>query len=163
MLKLPVALSVLLALATPAAAAPVGADAARCLGGGPALLVAVRGLKSATGRLRVQTYGARPADFLAKGRKMRRIDLPVTATAMEVCIAVPGPGRYAVAVRHDTRANGSDWNDGGGFSRNPRLSIFNYEPKHAQVAIDVGAGVSRVPVIMQYRNGASIGPVRRGG
>lgn len=163
MLKLPVALSALLALATPAAAAPVGADAARCLGSGPALLVAVRGLKSATGRLRVQTYGARPADFLAKGRKLRRIDLPVTATAMDVCIAVPGPGRYAVAVRHDTRANGSDWNDGGGFSRNPRLSLFNYEPKHSQVVIDVGAGVNRVPVLMQYRNGVSIGPIRREG
>ena len=163
MLKLPLIFSVLLALPTLTTAAPVGADAARCQAGGPALLVAVRGLKAPSGRLRVQTYGARPADFLAKGRKLRRVDLPVTATAMDVCIALPGPGRYAVAVRHDTKTNGSDWNDGGGFSRNPRLSLFNYEPKHSQVAIDVGVGVIRVPVVMQYRNGASIGPVRRGG
>ena len=69
-----------------------------------ALLVGVSGLKSRTGTLRVQLYGANPADFLAKGKKLRRIDVPVTATAMDVCIALPQPGRYAVAVRHDADA-----------------------------------------------------------
>lgn len=167
-MKLPLVLALLLpaliAAPAPAAAAPVGPDAPRCQAGADALLVSVTGLKSRAGTLRVQLYGADPADFLAKGKKLRRIDVPVTDQSMDVCVALPQPGRYAVAVRHD--ANGdrkSGWNDGGGFSRNPRVSLTALKPKHAQVAFSVGPGVHRVPVVMQYRHGLAIGPIRQGG
>lgn len=154
------------ALATPAAAsraAPLGPDAARCASG-PALLVGVTGLKSRFGTVRVQLYGDKPADFLAKGKRMRRIDVPVSGTEMDVCIAVPGPGLYAVAVRHDADGNGkSGWNDGGGFSRNPSIKLTSLKPRHSQVAINAGAGVQRVPVVMQYRQGLSVGPIRKSG
>lgn len=146
-------------------AAPVGPDAARCNTGAPgeALLVHVTGLKSGRGTVRVQLYGGNPAEFLAKGKKMRRIDVPAVASAMDVCVALPGPGKYAVAVRHDADANRkSGWNDGGGFSRNPPIRLTNLKPKHSQVAINVGPGVHRVPVVMQYRQGLSIGPLRKG-
>lgn len=155
---------VLLGLApqTPLAAAPVGPDAARCVAGNDALLVNVTGFKSLGGHLRVQLYGPNPADFLAKGKKLRRIDLPVTADVMDVCLALPEAGRYAVAVRHDANGNRSnDWNDGGGFSRNPRISLTNLEPRYNAVAITVGPGVHRVPVVMQYRRGLSIGPLKK--
>ncbi len=152
-------------LAVPAAnAAPVGPDAARCNAGAPgeALLVRVTGLKEPRGTVRVQLYGGDPAEFLAKGKKMRRVDVPATGASMDVCIALPGPGRYAVAVRHDADANKkSGWNDGGGFSRNPKVSLTNLKPRHSQVAINVGPGVHRVPVIMQYRQGLSVGPIRK--
>ena len=40
-------------------------------------------------------------DNLVRGKKLKRIDLPVTrAGAMNVCVAVPKPGNYAIAVRH---------------------------------------------------------------
>src|SRR5687768_4619744 len=67
------------ALATPAQAA-LGPDAASCREGAsePAVLVNVTGFKNRAGRVRVQLYGSNPSDFLAKGRKLRRIDLPVT-------------------------------------------------------------------------------------
>ena len=165
MLKLPFAIAAVLLAAAPAVAVPVGPDAPRCRAGNNALLVSVSGLKSRAGTLRVQLYGANPADFLAKGKKLRRIDVPVRADAMDVCVAVPQPGRYAVAVRHDADANRkSGWNDGGGFSRNPQISLSSLTPKYRQVAINVPPGVHRVPVVMQYRRGLSIGPVgRRGG
>lgn len=165
-MKLVLAIAALASLAAPAtaAAAPLGPDAPRCRAGDNALLVSVSGLKSRAGTLRVQLYGANPADFLAKGKKLRRVEVPVTAQAMDVCVAVPQPGRYAVAVRHDADQNRkSGWNDGGGFSRNPRISLTNLEPKHRQVAINVGPGVHRIPVVMQYRRGLSIGPIRQGG
>ncbi len=153
-------------LAAPAAvAAPVGPDAARCNPGAPgeALLVHVWGLKSQSGTVRVQLYGADPAEFLAKGKKMRRIEVPVSGSEMDVCMGLPGPGKYAVAVRHDADANRkSGWNDGGGFSRNPRISLTSLKPRHSQVAMDVGPGVHRVPIVMQYRQGLSIGPIRKG-
>ena len=168
-LKLPTLLVASLAIAAlpvaaTALAAPVGPDAPRCRPGANALLVSVSGLKSRAGTVRVQLYGANPADFLAKGKKLRRIEVPVTAQAMEVCVALPQPGRYAVAVRHDADQNRkSGWNDGGGFSRNPRISLTDLQPKHRQVAFDVGPGVHRIPVVMQYRRGLSIGPIRQGG
>lgn len=163
MLKNSVVLAAAAMLAAPVSA-QAGPDAASCReGGGSALLVAVSGLKSSAGMLRVQLYGADPAEFLAKGAKLRRIEVPVTDRAMDVCVALPQPGRYAVAVRHDSSGNGSDWNDGGGFSRNPAISLTALKPKHSRVAFDVGAGVQRVPIVMQYRRGLSIGPIKQGG
>ncbi len=151
--------------AIPAAAqAALGPDAAACEAGSgkSAFLVNVSGFKAQTGRVRVQVYGSDPSEFLAKGAKLRRIDLPVTATRMPVCIVVPSAGTYAIAVRHDVKGNGSDWNDGGGFSNNPKLSLTNLKPSHAKAAVSIGRGVKPVDVVLQYRQGLSIGPIKRG-
>jgi uncharacterized protein (DUF2141 family) len=148
-----------------AAGAALGPDAASCRDGAgePALLVNVSGFKNRVGRLRVQLYGSNPAHFLAKGKKMRRIDLPVTPDGpMRVCVAVPKAGLYAVAVRHDANNNrNSDWNDGGGFSGNPRISLLAYKPRYAEVKIPVGNGVKPVDVILNYRQGLKIAPLGR--
>ena len=148
-----------------AAQAALGPDAASCKSGAsnPAVLVSVNGFKHRGGKLRVQLYGSNPADFLAKGKKLRRIDLPVTGSGpMRVCVAVPKPGKYAIAVRHDADNNGkSGWSDGGGFSRNPSISLFDLKPKHSEVAIPVGNGVKPVDVVLNYRQGLSIKPIGR--
>ena len=154
-----------IALLAPAGAAEaaLGPDAAACSPGSrrPAFLVSVNGFKNRVGQLRVQLYGGNPADFLEKGKKLKRIDLPVTrAGAMNVCVAVPKPGTYAIAVRHDADANGkSGWNDGGGFSNNPRLSLIKLKPSHRATAVTVSEGVRTVPVVLNYRSGLSVGPV----
>ena len=165
-LKLGIAASALAFVAPATAAeAALGPDAASCRDGAgePALLVNVSGFKNRVGRLRVQLYGSNPSDFLAKGRKMRRIELPVTPDGtMRVCVAVPKAGNYAIAVRHDANNNrNSDWNDGGGFSRNPRLSLVGGKPQYAEVNIPVGYGVKPIEVILKYRQGLKIAPVGR--
>ena len=145
-----------------AAEAALGPDAASCRTGAgePAVLVNVTGFKQRAGRVRVQLYGSNPADFLAKGKKLRRIDLPVTGTGpMRVCVAVPKAGEYAIAVRHDVSGNGSDWGDGGGFSRNPKLSLLNLKPKYQNVAIPVGNGVTTIDVVLNYKQGLTIKPI----
>ncbi len=145
-----------------AAEAALGPDAASCRTGAgePAVLVNVTGFKERAGRVRVQLYGSNPADFLAKGKKLRRIDLPVTATGpMRVCVAVPKAGEYAIAVRHDVKGNGSDWGDGGGFSRNPKLSLLSLKPKYQSVAIPVGNGVKTIDVVLNYKQGLTIKPI----
>ena len=152
-----------LALAAPATAqAALGPDAASCQNGAgaPAVLVNIEGFKNRAGKVRVQLYAA-DSSFLGKGKWLRRVDLPVTGSGpMRVCLSVPKPGKYAVAVRHDTKGNGSDWNDGGGFSRNPKISLMDLKPKANEVAIAVGAGVKPIDVTLNYRKGLSIGPVR---
>ncbi len=146
-----------------AGAAVLGPDAAACAPGaaGPALLVRVDGFKAHTGMMRVQLYGSNPADFLAKGRKLRRIDVPVDPRGvMDVCVALPATGDYAVAVRHDVDGSGkSSWDDGGGFSRNPKLSLLSLKPDFGNVVIRAEGGVKRLDVTLQYRKGLSIGPI----
>jgi uncharacterized protein (DUF2141 family) len=148
--------------ATPAAAA-LGPDAAACSAGAnrPALLVSVNGFKNRVGKLRVQLYGGDPRTFLERGAKLKRIDLPVTRSgAMNVCVAVPKAGTYAIAVRHDADANGkTNWNDGGGFSGNPKLTILKLKPSYRSAAVAVAGGVRVVPVVLNYRSGLSIAPI----
>jgi uncharacterized protein (DUF2141 family) len=161
--------TVALATALTASAAPaqaaLGPDAAACSPGAnrPAMLVSVNGFKNRIGKLRIQLYGGNPADFLERGKKMKRIDLPVTrAGAMNVCVAVPGAGTYAVAVRHDADNNGkTNWNDGGGFSNNPKLSLFKLKPSAHAVSVAVGRNVKIVPVVLNYRSGLTIAPIGR--
>jgi len=155
----------LLALAAPAQAVVLGPDASACSPGSneAAALVRVDGFRRHTGNLRVQVYGANPAEFLEKGKWVKRVDLPVSAAGpMEICVALPRPGNYAIAVRHDMDGNGrSGWNDGGGFSRNPRISLASLKPDHARVVLAFGAAPRPVAVVLNYRQGLSIGPIRQ--
>jgi uncharacterized protein (DUF2141 family) len=147
-----------------AAPAALGPDAAACRAGGnaPAILVYVDGFRARSGNVRVNVYGADPDKFLARGQYVRRIDLPVSrAGAMQICVALPQAGRYAVVVRHDQDGNGrSGWSDGGGFSRNPRLSLTSLRPNFDNVAFNVGQSPIPVDVVLNYRFGFSIRPVR---
>ena len=159
-----VAVAALALSAQPTAAqAALGPDAASCREGSkqPAVLVNVNGFKSRTGRVRVQIYDK--STFLVKGKRVRRVDLPVVASSMPICVALPGPGSYAVAVRHDVNGNNksSDWNDGGGFSRNPKISLMDLKPTYNEVAVPVGNGVRPINVILNYRQGFQIKPVSR--
>ena len=150
----------LLALApSQAPAAPVGSDAAACRAGQPSMLVRVSGFKRASGTVKIALYEA--DGYLAKGGKLRKVVVPVRSkAAMDVCIAVPRAGRYAVAVHHDLNGNGDkDGSDGAGFSGNPRLSITALKPPFGRTAVEVGIAPRRVAVVLQYRKGLSVGPV----
>jgi uncharacterized protein (DUF2141 family) len=157
------AAGVALAAYPAAAQAALGPDAASCQAGSsrPAVLVNVEGFKAKSGRVRVQIYDS--SNFLVKGKRVRRIDLPVTSASMPICVALPGAGTYAVAVRHDVDGDNDsgDWSDGGGFSRNPKISLMRLKPTFSNVAIPVGNGVKPVNVVLNYRRGLSIGPVER--
>ena len=132
---------------------------------GPAMRIEVRGFKQIRGNLRVQIYGSDPAQFVKGGKRLARIEEPVRTDPIRVCVPVPGPGRYAVAVRHDLNGDGkSGLSDGGGFSGNPSLSlgdaISGRMPHYDEVAVTVGSAPLKVDVVMQYVRGLSIGPVK---
>jgi uncharacterized protein (DUF2141 family) len=124
----------------------------------PTMTVRVSGLKNGAGKVRVQAYGA--SGFLGKGAWVRRVDVPLNGRrSLEVCVPLPKPGQYAFVVRHDANANRkSDWNDGGGFSRNPKLSLMG-KPSFAQTAVTVPDGPARTNIVMNYRSGFSVKPV----
>ena len=126
----------------------------------PTMTVKVTGLKSGNGKVRVQAYGPGGATFLDKGKWVRRVDMPLNGRrSVEVCVPLPRPGQYAFVVRHDANANRkSDWNDGGGFSRNPKLTLMG-KPSFAQTAVNVGSGPSRTTIVVNYRQGLSVKPL----
>jgi uncharacterized protein (DUF2141 family) len=163
MTKLPFLGLIALALATSASADPreTSPNDKSCANPSlPTMTVRVTGLKSGAGKVRVQAYGPGGASFLDKGRWVRRVDMPLSGRrSVDVCVPLPKPGQYAFVVRHDANANRkSDWSDGGGFSRNPKLSLMG-KPSFGQTAVTVGDGPAKTQVVMNYRSGLSVKPL----
>jgi uncharacterized protein (DUF2141 family) len=129
-------------------------DMSKCYAGqGPAVMVTVNGINSSDGMVRVQSYRGTGADWLKKGRWINRIEAPARAETMTFCMPVPGPGTYAIAVRHDANGNRKTdiTQDGGGMSNNPSINIFNLgKPSYKKTAIEVGSGVKSIRIIMKY-------------
>lgn len=146
-----------LAAAAPAAAQfrqTIGNDMSKCQdASGPAVMVTVDGIKSSSGRVRVQSYRATPADWLEKGRWLSRIEVPARAGTMRFCMPVPSAGSYGIAVRHDTNGNGDTdlTRDGGAMSNNPSINILNLgKPSYKKTAFPVGDGVKAIRIQMRY-------------
>ncbi len=143
-----------------ALAAPAASATGECTPGRPAVLVHVAGFKQASGQVKVSLYGADTSRWLVKKGRIAKVKVPVTGRAMDICMPVPAPGRYALAVHHDLNANGGrDRQDGGGYSRNPKVSLFNPKPSFDRAAFSVGASPARVGVTLLYIHGLDVGPV----
>lgn len=128
-------------------------DLSRCEGSGPAVKVQISGINPAHGLLRVQLYRGIEGDWLKTGRWLNRIEVPARASSATVCMPVPGPGTYAIAVRHDVNGNGETdiRTDGGGMSNNPAISILNLgKPSYKQTAFSVGKDVKTISIRMRY-------------
>lgn len=129
-------------------------DVRRCTADrGPAILVTIDGVKSSSGKVRVQSYRATSEDWLAKGRWLSRIEEPAKAGTMTFCVPLPASGTYGIAVRHDVNGNGGTdiRTDGGAMSNNPAISIFNLgKPSYTKVGVPVGNGVKSIRVQMKY-------------
>ena len=150
-----------LAAAAPAQSA-VGPHAKLCEAGKPAVLARVSGFKVPRGTLSVKLYASN-SRFLEKGAFLRKVEVPVTrAGAIDVCVPVPSSGRYALSVRHEVGAEKSR-SDGGGFSGNPKLSLFDAilkrKPNLDTVSFTVNGSTRVVPVVLYYLQGGSLRPV----
>lgn len=120
---------------------------------GPAIMVTVDGIRQASGTMRVQTYRANAAEWMAKGKWLTRIEVPARAGSMTFCVPVNAAGTYGVAIRHDVNGNGSTdlRTDGGAISNNPSISIFNLgKPSYTKVGVPVTTGVRSIRVQMKY-------------
>ena len=139
----------------------IGSDAAACSSGGPAIRVAVEGLKDRTGELKLELYPANDADFLKddrdlikEGKFFRRVRLPTPPSGpINLCIRVPSPGPYALLFSHnrDGKNKFNFWQDGAGFVSNEKLG--RSRPKLAQARINVPEGVVSVTIRAQYLRG----------
>lgn len=131
----------------------IGNDPAKCKGDGPAVNVTISGIKSGTGKVRVQLYRATKQDWLVSGRWIYRIEVPAKAGTMTVCMPVPQAGSFGIGVRHDVNGNGETdlTQDGGGASNNPSVNIFNLgKPSVDKAAFAVGNEVKAITIRMRY-------------
>lgn len=157
-----VALSMLFALASQAGSAVLattcGSSTERA-----SVMLNVTGFKRPTGKINIWVYGSNATDFLARDKRILRLQFPVPSNGpMAACIALPGPGRYAIAAHHDIQSNDKrDMSDGLGFSGNPPLSLLRLKPTYSQTSFMVGQATRQVNVIMLYRSGLSIRPAAR--
>ncbi|MDZ3830211.1 MAG: DUF2141 domain-containing protein [Sphingopyxis sp.] len=120
---------------------------------GPSALIQIDGIKSSSGKLRIQSYRATSSDWLAKGRWLSRVEVPARAGSMTVCVPLPEAGSYGIAVRHDVNGNGKTdlRSDGGGMSNNPSINIFNLgKPSYKKTAFAVGNAPKNLSITMKY-------------
>ncbi len=158
----------------PLASSPeLGKAEGRCRPGesGPALQLVAKGLKDRTGTLKAEVYPSVEGDFLQDdnillnaGKTFRRVEVSIPQSGDPlICIRIPSAGAYSVLVMHDRNSN-HKFNisqDGIGFTGNPRLGWS--KPRAAATRINAGSGLTRVEVVMNYRNGlVSIGPLKQG-
>ena len=119
---------------------------------GQALIqVNVLGLQNTEGRMRAQIYSSDPDEFLEKGMKLVGVDMPIDgAEEPTLCVPLPTPGTYALAVLHDKNANGRAdfFSEGFGFSNNPKLSLG--PPDADEVMFVADAGVSQHDITLSY-------------
>lgn len=129
-------------------------DPARCApDAGASVMLTITNIAEGKGRLRVQAYRGTQEEWLAKGRWLNRIEVPARAGTMRVCMPLPGPGTYAIAVRHDRNGNGETdiRQDGGGMSNNPSINIFNLgKPSFTKTRFTVGSGPAAMTIRMRY-------------
>ena len=108
--------------------------------------------------IHVQSYGGKPETYFDKGAYLERVDVTPPANGpIEVCMPVPQPGLYAIAVKHDLGGDTFGINNGGGFSGNPHVTVLDVvlrrKPMPARVQVAV-KGLTRVPVTIRYLQGS---------
>jgi len=123
--------------------------------GGAALNVRVENIRAKEGNLRAQIYSSDPDEFLEKGKKLVRVDVPVALDdEQNICVPLPSAGTFALVIMHDINANGKAdfFSEGFGFSNNPSLGFG--PPDGEEVMVNVPEGVSEVSVKLKYIFGA---------
>ena len=171
-LALTLALPLLLAAGPAIKSSPdLGKAEGRCRPGesGPALLIETTGMKDRFGNMKLEVYPGNDQDFLADdnvlvaaGKTFRRVEVPTPQSGPVVlCVRLPGPGLYAVAVLHDRNADRRfQWTvDGIGFSANPKLGWSKPKAKNSRVIVN-GGGVSKISVVMNYKSGLGVAPLK---
>lgn len=140
------------------AVAPTASRAQATCKGEPSdtkLHVVVQGVRSADGVMTATLYGDDPARFLKSAGELKVWREPARAPTTEMCVWLPGPGRYAVAIYHDakramrlTRGPFGIPTQAYGFTRNPHL--FLGPPSLRAASFTAGAGETTVFITLRY-------------
>ena len=119
------------------------------------VLVSVKGVRSDDGLVAALIYDSNPDNFLKNGKKLHRVRQPASSGLTTVCLPMPEPGVYAIAVFHDENANKrldrgilGIPSEGYGFSNNPSFRLG--PPELDEVLIELKGGRIEVEVDLTY-------------
>ena len=151
LLAVPIVLAV---LSAPAFAAP---EQPSCVGepSQTQLLVTVQNVHSSEGLIAVTIYPDDPDRFLVKHGSLFVERVPAKAPTTHLCVYVPGPGTYGVAVYHDADGNhklnrtglGMPL-EGFGFSNNPTAAFGM--PRFSEVRLLIGHSNTETRIRLTY-------------
>ncbi|MBV8682259.1 MAG: DUF2141 domain-containing protein [Caulobacteraceae bacterium] len=140
------------------------AFAQTCMGqpSGTKLDIVVDGVRSEQGLMTVTVYPPDKDKFLKAEGEIGVWRAPSQTPSTEMCVWVPGPGPYAVAVYDDLNENHRFDHtlaaplEPYGFSNNPRL--FLGPPSARSAKIDVAEGATTIHIQLRYPTGANGDP-----
>ncbi|HEY7807535.1 MAG TPA: DUF2141 domain-containing protein [Croceibacterium sp.] len=119
------------------------------------LFVDVEGIRSSDGLIAVTLYADDSSKFLAHHGSLYVGRVPAHSGATSVCIHVPRPGIYALAVYHDANANRHYDRtgvglpaEGYGFSNNPK--VFLGMPAWKSVRLEVPKTGTHTAIRLRY-------------
>ena len=144
----------LTAFSAPARTAPAPSS---CIGepSETRLLVTVENVHSSQGLIAVTLYPDDPDRFLVKHGSLLVGRVPAKAPITRVCVYVPTPGTYGVAVYHDADGNHKLTRkglgmplEGFGFSNNPEASFGI--PRFSEVRLPIGHSNSQTRIRLTY-------------
>ena len=138
---------------------PIAAQAqAECQGpkSETSIEVTVTGLRDAKGQVAVTLYADDPKHFLVKHGSLYSGRVTAVAPVTKMCLYVPKPGVYGLAVYHDANGNGK-FDRGGliglpleayGFSNNP-ATLFSL-PSFRSVRLDIAHSGMTTSIKLKY-------------
>jgi uncharacterized protein (DUF2141 family) len=138
-----------------AAASPAYAEHQLCNGEPTSINVIVEGLRSTRGDVVVEIYPDDAKNFLASHTQVNSIHLKIDSNPQPVCLPIPKPGFYGVAVFHDENGD-REFNrnflgiptEGFGLSNNPPVRFS--KPSFETVRFQAGEGQTTIHVRMHY-------------
>lgn len=135
-----------------------GANAAVGCEGPPSgtqLHIVVEGVRSNAGLMAASLYSDDEEHFLKSKGSLRVWRVPAISPSTTMCIWLPKPGPYEVAVYHDANSN-LKWDhsslgsiEGFGFSRNP--TVFFSPPSLKATRFQADLGETTIRVRLSYR------------
>ena len=153
-----IGLSSIAALLVPIAAQAQAQAQAECQGpkSETSIDITVTGVRDAKGQVAVTLYGDDPSHFLVKHGSLYSGRVIAVAPVTRMCLYVPKPGVYALAVYHDANAN-QKFDRGGliglpikayGFSNNP--PTFVSLPSFRSVRLDIARSGMITSIKLKY-------------
>jgi len=141
------------------ACAAVSASADDCLGepGAARLRVMVEGVRAGQGVMTATVYPDAQEKFLKANGQLAVWRVPAEAPVTTMCLRLPAPGRYALAVYDDVNLNGRFDHttfaprEPYGFSNNPHP--FFILPSVRSVAFTAGPGDTTLHIHLTYPEG----------
>ena len=135
-----------------------GSEAAECVGtpSSAALHFTVQNVRSTQGHMTGTIYRDDPVTFLKKAGALKVWSVAVTLPTTDMCVWLPGPGLYALAVYQDLNDNGAFDHPGlgsiepFGFSRNPTF-LIPLPPDLASTRFKAGEGDTVLRIRLNYR------------